>query len=141
MKSNFVDMPNVGNGSTIASELTASNQGILCNPMEQGDASKTAIFSAGDYCWNNKGFDNMKSWEASFKGVLPGNESAQKAYRFLAPYLSKNDPESLNTLISDYKKSGDATALNALMDEIVNNCEVMLALETAGTEKIGRAHV
>lgn len=133
MKSNFVDMPNVG-GGTIASELTASNQGILCNPMEQGDASKTAIFSAGDYCWNNKGFDNMKSWEASFKGVLPGNESAQKAYRFLAPYLSKNDPESLNTLISDYKKSGDATALNALMDEIVNNCEVMLALETAGTE-------
>lgn len=76
----------------------------------------------------------MKSWEASFKGVLPGNESAQKAYRFLAPYLSKNDPESLNTLISDYKKSGDATALNALMDEIVSNCEVMLALETAGTE-------
>lgn len=133
MKSNFVDMPNVGGGS-IASELTASNQGILCNPMEQGDASKTAIFSAGDYCWNNKGFDNMKSWEASFKGVLPGNESAQKAYRFLAPYLSKNDPESLNTLISDYKKSGDAAALNALMDEIVNNCEVMLALETAGTE-------
>lgn len=133
MKSNFVDMPNVGGGS-IASELTASNQGILCNPMEQGDASKTAIFSAGDYCWNNKGFDNMKSWEASFKGVLPGNESAQKAYRFLAPYLSKNDPESLNTLISDYKKSGDATVLNALMDEIVNNCEVMLALETAGTE-------
>ena len=133
MKSNFVDMPNVGGGS-IASELTASNQGILCNPMEQGNASKTAIFSAGDYCWNNKGFDNMKSWEASFKGVLPGNESAQKAYRFLAPYLSKNDPESLNTLISDYKKSGDATALNALMDEIVNNCEVMLALETAGTE-------
>ncbi|WP_337419076.1 beta-N-acetylglucosaminidase domain-containing protein, partial [Prevotellamassilia timonensis] len=133
MKSNFVDMPNVGGGS-IASELTASNQGILCNPMEQGDASKTAIFSAGDYCWNNKGFDNMKSWEASFKGVLPGNESAQKAYRFLAPYLSKNDPESLNTLISDYKKSGDATALNALMDEIVSNCEVMLALETAGTE-------
>ena len=133
MKSNFVDMPNVGGGS-IASELTASNQGILCNPMEQGNASKTAIFSAGDYCWNNRGFDNMKSWEASFKGVLPGNESAQKAYRFLAPYLSKNDPESLNTLISDYKKSGDATALNALMDEIVNNCEVMLALETAGTE-------
>lgn len=39
MKSNFVDMPNVGGGS-IASELTASNQGILCNPMEQGDASK-----------------------------------------------------------------------------------------------------
>lgn len=134
MKSNFVDMPNVANNSTIASELTASNQGILCNPMEQGDASKTAIFSAGDYSWNNKGFDNAKSWEASFKGVLPGNEAAQKAYRFLAPYLSKNDPESLNTLINNYKTSGDATALSALMNDIVNNCEVMLALETSGTE-------
>lgn len=102
MKSNFIDMPNV-HDSSIADELTASNQGILCNPMEQGEASKTAIFSAGDYSWNNRGFDNLNSWEASFKGLFPGNEAAQQAYRFLAPYLSKNDPASLNTLINNYK--------------------------------------
>lgn len=129
MKSNFIDMPNVSDNSSIADELTASNQGILCNPMEQGEASKTAIFSAGDYSWNNRGFNNLNSWEASFKGLFPGNEAAQQAYRFLAPYLSKNDPASLNTLINNYKSKGDATALNALMDNIVANCDVMTGLE------------
>lgn len=130
MKSNFVDMPNVYD-SSIADEMTASNQGILCNPMEQGEASKTAIFSAGDYSWNNRGFDNLNSWEASFKGILPGNEAAQQAYRFLAPYLSKNDPASLNTLINNYKSKGNATELNALMDNIVSNCDVMTGLENS----------
>lgn len=129
MKSNFYDMPNVVSGSTIESELTASNQGILCNPMEQGSASRTPVFSAGDYSWNNKGFDNLKSWEASFKSLFPGNEKLQKAYRFLAPYLSKNDPESLNKIISNYKSTKDGAELGALMDEIISNCEVMNGTE------------
>lgn len=129
MKSNFYDMPNVNSNATIEPELTASNQGILCNPMEQGSASRTPVFSAGDYSWNNKGFDNLKSWEASFKSLFPGNEKLQKAYRFLAPYLSKNDPESLNKLISNYKSKKDGAELGALMDEIISNCEVMNATE------------
>lgn len=132
MKNNFIDMPNVGNNSTIADELSASNQGILCNPMEQGEASKTAIFSAGDYSWNNRGFDNMNSWEASFKGLFPGNEAAQKAYRFLAPYLSKNDPASLNTLINKYKDdSSNSADLVDLMNNIEQNCDVIIALENS----------
>lgn len=128
MKSNFVDMPNVANNSTIASELTASNMGIISNPMEQGCASKTAVFSVGDYCWNNKAFNNNQSWEASFKAILPNNQTAQEAYRFLAPYLSKNDPSSLNALINSYKTSKDATALNALMNQIIEKCDVMTML-------------
>lgn len=133
MKSNFTDMPNVSNNASIADELTASNQGILCNPMEQGEASKTAIFSAGDYSWNNRGFNNLNSWEASFKGILPGNEAAQKAYRFLAPYLSKNDPASLNTLINNYKQgtTGSSNALGELMQQIVDNCDVISQLENS----------
>ncbi len=131
MKSNFYDMPNVNSNSSLPSEITASNQGIICNPMEQGEVSKTAVFSAGDFSWNNKAFNNNSSWEASFKALFPGNEAAQKAYRFLAPYLSKNDPESLNTLIANYKSSGTTTALKELMDNIVTNCDVMLALENS----------
>ncbi len=131
MKSNFYDMPNVNSNSSLPSEITASSQGIICNPMEQGEASKTAVFSAGDFGWNNKGFNNAQSWEASFKGLFPGNEAAQKAYRFLAPYLSKNDPESLNTLIKSYKSTGNSTELQALMKNIVSNCEVMYGLENS----------
>ena len=51
MRSNFFDMPNVDNNARLETELTASNQGILCNPMEQGSAARTAVFSAGDYSW------------------------------------------------------------------------------------------
>ena len=134
MKSNFYDMPNVNSNSSLPSEITASKQGILCNPMEQGEVSKTPVFSAGDFAWNNKAFNNTTSWEASFKAVFPGNETAQKAYRFLAPYLSKNDPESLNTLINSYKSNGNNTALNELMDNIVANCDVLAGLESSDVD-------
>ena len=134
MYSNFYDMPNVNSNSTLPSSITASHQGIICNPMEQGEASKTPLFSAGDFGWNNKAFNNTQSWEASFKGVLPGNEAAQKAYRFLAPYLSKNDPSSLNTLISKYKSNGQTADLVSLMNEIITNCDVISALESSETD-------
>ena len=130
MKSNFVDMPNVGGGS-LPSEITASNQGIICNPMAQGEVSKTAVFSAGDFGWNNKGFNNMASWEASIKSLFPGNTQATEAYRFLAPYLSKNDPASLNTLINSYKSKKDPTELNELMGNIVKYCDVLSQLENS----------
>ncbi len=134
MYSNFYDMPNVNSNSTLPSSITASRQGIICNPMEQGEASKTPLFSAGDFGWNNKAFNNLQSWEASFKGVLPGNEKAQKAYRFLAPYLSKNDPASLNTLITKFKSNGKTDDLISLMDEIIANCDVISSLENSETD-------
>ena len=129
MRSNFADMPNVDNNARLDTELTASNQGILCNPMEQGSAARTAIFSAGDYSWNNRSFDNSASWEASFRALFPGRTALQKAYRFLAPYLSKNDPTSLNTAIETYKKNNDGTALSQLMQQIMDNCDVMTTME------------
>ncbi len=129
MRSNFIDMPNVNSSSRLDTELTASNQGILCNPMEQGSAARTAIFSAGDYCWNNRGFNNNKSWEASFKALFPGRTELQTAYRFLAPYLSPNDPETLNTAIEAYKADHSNDALSALMEQIVGNCDILSTME------------
>ena len=133
MNSNFVDMPNVGGGS-LPSEITASKQGIICNPMAQGEVSKTAVFSAGDFGWNNKGFNNMNSWEASIKSLFPGNEQAIEAYRFLAPYLSKNDPASLNTLINSYKSKKDPAELIALMENITKYCDVLSNMETSSKD-------
>lgn len=132
MRSNFVDMPNVENNAQIATQLTASNQGILCNPMEQGSAARTAVFSAGDYSWNNLAFNNNASWEASFKALFPRRPQLQKVYRFLAPYLSKNDPASLGTAIEAYKTGGDGTALSTLMQQIVDNCDVLATMEQSG---------
>lgn len=129
MRSNFFDMPNVDNNARLETELTASNQGILCNPMEQGSAARTAVFSAGDYSWNNRGFDNNASWEASFRALFPGRTELQNAYRFLAPYLSKNDPTALNTAIEAYKRDPKNDQLTALMTQIVDNCNVLTTME------------
>lgn len=130
MNSNFVDMPNVANGS-LPAEITASKQGIICNPMAQGEVSKTAVFSAGDFGWNNRAFNNMNSWEASIKSLFPGNAEATEAYRFLAPYLSKNDPTSLNTLINNYKNKKDPAELCALMNNIMKYCNVLSNMENS----------
>ncbi len=134
MYSNFTDMPNVDSSSRLDSELTASNQGILCNPMEQGSAARTAIFSAGDYSWNNKAFDNQTSWEASFKALFPGRTQLQTAYKFLAPYLRTNDPEALNTAIENYKSNNSNDQLTALMTQIVDYCDILSTMENSTVE-------
>lgn len=128
MYSNFSDMPNVTTGSTLPTTLN-NGLGVVSNPMQQGEVAKTALFSVADFAWNTDGFDNSTSWEASFKGVLPGNETAQKAYRFLAPYLRYYDTSELNTLITQYKSSNDATALTERLTEIVNNCDEIIKLK------------
>ena len=97
--------------------------------MEQGSAARTAVFSAGDYSWNNRGFDNNASWEASFRALFPGRTELQNAYRFLAPYLSKNDPTALNTAIEAYKRDPKNDQLTALMTQIVDNCNVLTTME------------
>lgn len=128
MYSNFSDMPNVTTGSTLPTTLD-NGLGVVSNPMQQGEVAKTALFSVADFAWNTDGFSNESSWEASFKGVLPGNEAAQKAYRFLAPYLRYYDTSELNTLISQYKSSKDPTAIAARMTEIIENCDEIIKLK------------
>lgn len=133
MYSNFYDLPSVDNNAKLPSQLN-NGLGIVSNPMQQGEVSKTALFSVADYAWNNSKFNNAKSWEASYKYVLPGNEEAQKAYRFLAEYLRYNDPTALNEMISKFKTSGDAAGLSSLMQEVAANCEVLIRMKNSESE-------
>lgn len=133
MRSNFYDMPQVNSNANPPASLNNS-MGLVSNPMQQGEVSKTPLFSVAALAWNTGAFDNSATWEASFKAVLPGNEAAQQAYRYLAPYLRYNDPEELSQLFSAYKRSKDATALLARMDEIISNCDVLIALKTSEKE-------
>lgn len=89
MYSNFKHMPAVGNNSTVPADLQ-NGLGIVCNPMQQGEVAKIPLFSAADYAWNNSGFDNTASWEASFSHILPPTQA--EALRTAAPYLTKYDP-------------------------------------------------
>lgn len=128
MYSIFVDMPAVADKSKLPPSL-AGGLGIVSNPMQQGEVSKTPLFSVADYAWNTKAFDNKRSWEASFKAVLPGNEAAQKAYRFLAPYLSYNDTEELAGLAKSFKETGNSAQLLALMQQIQEHCATLMKLK------------
>lgn len=128
MKSNFYDLPSVDSNANPPKSLNNS-MGLVSNPMQQGEVAKTPLFSVADLAWNATGFDNLKSWEASFAAVLPGNAEAQAAYRYLAPYLRWNDPDALNTLINTYKSKKDPAALDALMAEIVSNSDVLIKLK------------
>lgn len=130
---NFFEMPAVGNNSTLPNNLSRG-QGIVSNPMQQGEVSKTPLFSVADYAWNHSGFNNKTSWEASFAAVLPGNEEAQKAYKFLVPYLRWNNADELITLINAYKQNNDGAALQTLMQNIMANADVLIKMKDATAE-------
>lgn len=53
--------------------LSADMQGVktlICNPMQQGEGSKVALFSVADYSWNMSSFDNMKAWQAASDAIF-----------------------------------------------------------------------
>lgn len=134
MYSNFVDMPAVGNSSRLPSSLT-NCQGLVANPMQQGEVAKTSLFSIADYAWNNSGFDNNASWEASFKALIK-NEAWRQAYHDITYYLRWNDPEDLNTQINAYKASlesgnPNSSALLSSIVKIKNDSETVMLLQNS----------
>lgn len=134
MYSNFYDLPSVTSSSTLPAKLN-NGLGIVSNPMQEGEVSKTALFSVADYAWNNAGFKNQTSWEASYAAVLPGNAAAQAAYKALAPYLRYNDPSALSQLITQYKNGAAVgSSIKATMNEIIANCDVMAKLKDSAVD-------
>ena len=132
MYSNFVDMPSVGAGERLPSTLKDC-QGLIANPMQQGSLAKTALFSIADYSWNNSGFKNEQSWEASFKTIVQ-DEQIRQAYHDITYYLRWNEPESMKTLINDYKTSlnkGKPNSANLLatIQKIKLDCETVMKLK------------
>lgn len=127
MYQNFVDMPAVNGSSTLPADMQNRGMGIVSNPMQQGEVAKTALFSVADYAWNAKGFNNKKSWEASFNYVLK-DEILRNAYRTLAPYLTYNDPTTgvtatLTTAVADKR-----------IEPLLEACETLATMESSGNE-------
>ena len=123
-----------------SSRLEANLKGaktILINPMQQGEVSKIALFSIGNYTWNTAAFDNMASWEAALSAVV-GKEHAA-ALRLLAPYLSYYDSSVFSSLVSRFKtalgKGNPPTEeLLSEVQGILNACADLHALETSERE-------
>lgn len=94
--------------------------GIVSNPMEQGEASKLALYGVGDYAWNVSDYNPIDNWERAIVEVVP---EASEAYRTFAihntdtgkgyrrdeswetPVFSFNDytPEQFETLKAEFE--------------------------------------
>ena len=137
MYSNFVDMPSIDGSSRLPSSLS-SCRGLVANPMQQGEVAKTSLFSVADYAWNNAGFNNSASWEASFKPLV-SDPTVRQAYHDITYYLRWNDPESLSAMITAYKASvqtgtPSSASLLQLMGKVRQDCELVMTLQQSETQ-------
>lgn len=90
MYDNFRDEKHIDNNATMPDSLGVKT--LISNPMQQGAASKIALFSIGDYAWNNAAFNEPKSFEAAVPAVV-GKDYAE-AYFTVRPYLRHYDYDS-----------------------------------------------
>lgn len=70
--------PTYGLDPTLTS---AEVSGIVSNPMEQGEASKLALYGVADYSWNTKDYNPIDNWERALTEVAP---EVRDAYRTFA---------------------------------------------------------
>ncbi|MBR1733259.1 MAG: beta-N-acetylglucosaminidase domain-containing protein [Alloprevotella sp.] len=133
MYSNFRDEKHIANLARLEPALSGTHTLIL-NPMQQGEISKIALFSAADYAWNNAAFDNQQSWEAALPAVV--GEKYAPALRTVAPYLRYYDEDALAYLTGAYK-NGQRDFPGALAAELrrVNAaCRTLEGLRTSARE-------
>ncbi len=68
--------PTYGNDTNIAAQLG----GFTANPMEYAEASKVALYSIADYCWNMTAYNPQASWLRGIKHLMPQNEASFKVF-------------------------------------------------------------
>ncbi len=116
---NFADERWIDNDAQLEATLKGASA-LISNPMQQGSASRIALFGVGDYGWNHRGFDNKGSYQAALQAVI-GKKNA-KAFEHLSHYLRYYDAEPLLSLIHQYKETGNAGSLKAEMELLMSNC-------------------
>ncbi len=70
---NLLMGPVYGLDSTLDATTIA---GIETNPMENGEASKSAIYGVADYAWNPTAYNPLDNWTRSFTEIMPGAPGA-----------------------------------------------------------------
>lgn len=72
-----------GPASGLDNSLSSKNLcGLLSNPMEHAEASRTALYGVADYAWNTGDYDALDAWERALAWVA--GEEAYEAYRTFA---------------------------------------------------------
>ncbi len=131
MYQNFQEMPAV-NGKSRLPKALANGLGIVSNPMQQGEVSKTALFSVADYAWNNTSFDNKESWERSFDYTLSSKDK-REAYKTVLPYLRASEPKEMQTAIEAFKE-GNTKDFVQLAEHLLTSIDVVKQFERSEIE-------
>ena len=136
MYTNFRDETHIAADARMEPALKGAAT-LIANPMQQGEASKIALFSMGDYAWNNAAFDNAASWTASLPAVA-GPAKAEALGRAL-PYLRYYDEDALAALVEAYKQSVEAgtprpEALRTEFSEVLAACRILDGMAGSASE-------
>ncbi|MDE7442753.1 MAG: beta-N-acetylglucosaminidase domain-containing protein, partial [Muribaculaceae bacterium] len=99
--------------------------GVISNPMENGEASKLALYGVADYAWNIAGYNPIDNWERSLTLLVP---EASDAYRRFAIHSADTQSgyrrdESWETDIFSYDNY-TPEQFDALRDEMQRITEV-----------------
>lgn len=128
----------MGSSYGLDTDIATKMSGFVSNPMERAEASKLAIFSMGEYCWNMKAYKPGPSWERAMKAVMPSEAAALRVFashnsdpgpnghgyrrdesaeikptvdRFIKGLAEgKFDPKDVDALIAEYKKMIEASS-------------------------------
>lgn len=129
--SNFADERWIDNNATLAPELRGASA-LIANPMQQGEASKFALFGVGDYSWNNAAFDNEADYHAAVKAVV-GKDRATD-FEYLSQFLRYYDNEPMASLVDAYKSNGNSAPVKAEMLKVLSTCQAMQDMAASGRE-------
>ena len=96
--------PTYGNDTNIATQLG----GFTANPMEYAEASKVALYSIADYCWNMTAYNPQTSWIRGIKYLMPQNEAAFKIF-------CENNID-LGTTAHGLRRDGESASFKSVAD-------------------------
>lgn len=121
----------------VTKEPIPSMGGLLINPMNQGCASKPALFSSAEYAWNPAAFDEDKSWEDFFSAEINEPEMADALKTFALNSDTDVEEQALinlyNTFKNEYQKGklpSNAITLRDEIQKIYDACETLKGMES-----------
>ena len=127
---NFANMKAIDSDARLPKNLRGANV-LISNPMQQGAASKIALFGVGDYGWNNAAFDSKANYKAAIKAVAGAGMAADLEY--LAGYLSYDDYTPLQKIIENYKTDNDAAPVRDELMKVLKSCQAIDKMSDSGS--------
>ncbi len=101
-------------------------RGIVTNPLQQAEASKTSLFAIADFAWNTSDFSCFTSWEDGFKYIDAG---APEALTELCRHLTNPSPGGITSM-------GESTELEPYITAFTNDYNADRDITASGTALI-----